>query len=73
MVSDLILDLEDVFTSLDVVLLFTCFPANFNAGLIMERWEEKKIFALFTKEYFEKALRFCLGNSYFKFRDRSLF
>jgi hypothetical protein len=59
-----------VLVSMDVVSLFTCLPQEFLIECVEKKWGEISKRTNMSKELFIRAVRTCLGFSYFVFQGR---
>ena len=58
---------EHMLFSLDVTSLYTNIPIHLALDIVNNKWQDISHYTKLTKEEFNKAVKFCLTNTYFEF------
>ena len=70
LLADLVIQDDDVMVTFYVVAMFPSIPVDLACALVMDRWQDIKIFAPMTQGVFKEILELCLTSGYCVFEDQ---
>ena len=70
LLADLVIQDDDVMVTFYVVAMFPSIPVDLACALVMDRWQDMKIFAPMTKDVFKEILELCLFSGYCLFEGQ---